>query len=129
MRVLIKRGRSLLIAGVFLVAIAIAIVSRTTSAAEPVVTGELVETFCWARIRVGGPSHAACGIECAKRGIPLAVVDATTQKAYVLLPGRDKTALPPELIAAMGTQVSIHGEIVTRGGAPFVTVDSWTKRH
>jgi hypothetical protein len=59
----------------------------------------------------------------------LAVVDGKTQKAYVLLPGRDKTALPPGLIAAMGTKVSIHGELVTRGGAQFVTVDSWKSRN
>jgi hypothetical protein len=65
---------------------------------------------------------------CAKRGIPLAVFDAKTQNAYVLLPGRDKTSLPPQLIAANGTQVSIHGEMVTRGGAQFVTVGSWNKR-
>jgi hypothetical protein len=128
MRALIPRGRRLLFAGLVAVTIlTVTAATLATSGGEPVVTGELVETYCWARVRVTGPAHAACGIECAKRGIPLAVVDAATRKAYVLLPGRDKTAIPPELVAAMGTKVSIRGEVIARAGAQFVTVSSWEK--
>ena len=100
--------------------------SRTTGSTPPAITGEIVETYCWAKMRVGGAAHAACGIDCAKRGIPVAVVDSQTRTAYVLLPGRDKASVPAELIAMMGRNVTIRGEVVKRGGASFLTVQSWT---
>jgi hypothetical protein len=102
------------------------VTSRTTASAPPTITGEIVETYCWAKMRVGGVQHAACGIDCAKRGIPVAIVDARTRNAYVLLPGQDKRSVPPELIAQMGRSVTIRGEVVARAGAKFLTVQSWT---
>ncbi len=45
----------------------------------------------------------------------------------MLLAGRDKTSLPQELIDAMGHQVTIQGELVVRGGVPFLTVQSWKR--
>ena len=103
------------------------VTSRTTGSTAPAITGEIVETYCWAKMRVGGPQHAACGIDCAKRGIPVAIFDAKTGTAYVLLPGRDKRSVPPELIAAMGKRVTVRGEVIARGGAKFLTVQSWTR--
>lgn len=110
---------------VLVAAAALFVASRTVGSSQPAITGELVETFCYAKIRIGGVAHAACGIECAKRGIPLAIVDAKTKTAYVLLPGRDKSTVPPEIIAQMGHNVTIRGEIVARGGTNFITVQSW----
>lgn len=94
-----------------------------SGAPQDEVTGEIVETFCWAKIRVGGPAHAACGIACAKRGIPVAI--ATSREVFILLPGRDKMSVPPELIAQMGQRVTVRGEIVKRAGANFFAVQSW----
>jgi hypothetical protein len=92
---------------------------------QSTVNGELVETFCWATQVSGGPSHAGCAMECAKRGIPIAIVDQRTRRAFVLLPDRGKAALPPGLFAAMGQQVTIHGEVFMRGGSQFAMVRSW----
>ena len=91
------------------------------------VTGEVVETYCWAVHQVGGTGHAQCGIECAKRGLPVALYDAKTRLGYILLPGRDKTSLPPELVAAMGQRVTIRGETMERGGLRFLIIQSWSK--
>jgi len=104
---------------------AICLLLATSAFAEQTITGEIVETYCWAVVNVGGTPHASCGIECAKRGIPIAIVDAKTRKAYVLLPGRDKATLPPKLIEAMGRRVTIRGEVFSRGGLQFITVQSW----
>jgi hypothetical protein len=92
---------------------------------EPAVSGEVIETYCWAKLGIAGPSHTSCGIECAKRGIPVGVLDRKTRKVFILLPGRDKSSVPPELVAAMGQRVDIQGEIVSAGGANFVSVQSW----
>jgi len=105
----------------------IAVLTTVCGSAEPqaVVSGEVIETFCWAKLGIGGAAHASCGIECAKRGIPVGIYDAQSRTVYVILPGRDKSAVPPELVAAMGKRVSVRGEVVKRGGAAFVSVQSW----
>lgn len=106
--------------------LALIFTTRAVGSHDSAITGEIVETYCWAKMRVGGVAHAACGIDCAKRGIPVAIVDARTRTAYVLLPGRDKRSLPQELIAMMGRKVTIRGEIVSRGGTNLLTVRSWS---
>ena len=99
-----------------------------TFAGVPVtVTGEVVETYCWAVHQVGGTGHTQCGIECAKRGLPVALYDLKSHKAFVLLPSRDKASLPPDLIGAMGQRVNIRGEVVERGGIQFLIVQSWQR--
>lgn len=108
--------RSLLLALLFVTSLA---------ANAATITGEVIETYCFAAVRVGGPAHAKCGIECAKRGIPVGIYDARTRKLYVLLPGRDKASLPPALIERMGQQVTIDGDVVARDGSQFLTVQSW----
>ena len=110
-----------------LIALTLFPAAGTTAAPQTTITGEIVETFCWAAVRVGGPSHAKCGIECAKRGIPVAIYDAKTRKAYVLLPARDKGTIPPALIEAMGHNGAITGEVVTRAGSSFLMVKSWKR--
>ncbi len=109
------------------IAVMVLPLTRATAAPPASVTGEIVETFCWASVRVGGPSHAKCGIECAKRGIPVAIYDPKARKAYVLLPARDKGTLPPALINAMGHNVRIRGEFVTRAGSTFLMVKEWER--
>jgi hypothetical protein len=100
-------------------------VLRSRTSHRSAVRGELVETFCWGTQQIGGAEHAKCGIDCAKRGIPLAVYDAEARQAFVLLPGRDKASLPPELVAAMGRKIAVHGDVIRRGDSSFVTVQSW----
>jgi hypothetical protein len=107
------------------------VVTLTTSrsfAATPVtVTGEVVETYCWAVHQVGGAGHAQCGIECARRGLPVALYDQKSHKAFILLPARDKSSLPADLVAAMGQRISVRGEIQERGGIQFLIVGSWQR--
>ena len=101
--------------------------TRAFAGTPTTVTGEVVETYCWAVHQVGGTGHAQCGIDCAKRGLPVALYDQKSHKAFVLLPARDKTSLPPDLIAAMGQRVNIRGEVLERGGIQFLIVQSWQR--
>jgi hypothetical protein len=106
----------------------ISFASTTAFAAPPAtVTGEIVETYCWAVHIVGGTGHAQCGIECAKRGLPVALYDPKSHGAYILLPARDKMSLPADLVAAMGQRVKIDGEVIARGGIQFLIVQSWQR--
>lgn len=106
---------------------AIVLLATVCESSEPytAVSGEVVEMNCWTRQGLGGIGHATCGIECAKHGIPVGVYDAQSRTVFVLLPGRDKSALPPDLIAAMGRSVTIRGEVLRRAGSTFLAVQSW----
>jgi hypothetical protein len=101
--------------------------TRTFAGIPTTVTGEIVETYCWVVHQVGGTGHAQCGIDCAKRGLPVALYDQKSHKAFVLLPARDKSSLPPDLVAAMGHRVNIRGEVLERGGIQFLIVQSWQR--
>ena len=118
------KGRSLFFA--LMIVMTIPWTTGHSAESQTAVTGELVETYCWASLRIGGPAHAACAIECAKRGIPVALHDRKQRQTYVLLPGRDKASLPPQLIAAMGRNVTVQGTVIVRDRNQFLTVQSWT---
>ncbi|MGZ5493601.1 MAG: DUF1972 domain-containing protein, partial [Thermoanaerobaculia bacterium] len=72
MSTMIIGGRRLPFAIIAIACLAL-LINRAFATPGTKVTGELVETYCWAKLQVGGPTHARCGIECAKRGIPVAV--------------------------------------------------------
>jgi len=116
--------RSLSFAVVALLAL---LTTRAFAATTVNISGEVVETYCWAVHQVGGTGHAQCGIECAKRGLPVALYDSKARVAYILLPARDKASLPQDLVAAMGQRVTMRGEVVTRGGVQFLIVQSWQR--
>jgi hypothetical protein len=101
--------------------------ARLSAEAPSTITGEVVETYCWAMHHVGGEGHAQCGIECAKRGLPVAFYDPKSHNAYILLPARDKSSLPADLVAAMGQRVTIRGDVVVQGGIRFLIVQSWQR--
>jgi hypothetical protein len=73
-----------------LVASILALVAAASMfAAEPAVTvkGELVDTLCYASMGNKGEGHAKCAIACAKKGIPVGLVEeGKAGKMYVLLP-------------------------------------------
>jgi len=45
-------------------------------------------------------------------------------KVFVLLPNKDKTGLPKEVIDKTGRTASITGKVYTVGGSNFLTVES-----
>jgi hypothetical protein len=71
-----------------------------------------------------GESHPSCGLACAAKGIPVALLENDTNKVYVLLPNTDKTPLPKQVIDMMGRQTTVTGKLVNIGGSQFLTVES-----
>lgn len=88
------------------------------------VTGEVIDTFCYATMGAKGPSHKQCAMDCAKKGIPVGLLEKGTDKVYVLLPTKDKTPLADGVINKMGETVTITGEKHSSGGETFLTVES-----
>jgi len=88
------------------------------------VTGEVVDTFCYSAMGARGASHRQCGLDCAKKGIPVGLVEKGTDKLYVLLPNKDEQPIPAEAIDKMGQTATITGHAYTKGGSNFLTVES-----
>ena len=101
------------------------IILSTAAAADPVtITGEVVDTYCYGLMGAKGESHRACGISCAKAGIPMGLLQDGTDKLYVLLPNKDNSPLPPAVMDKMGRKATITGKIYSTGGSQFLTVES-----
>ncbi len=88
------------------------------------VTGEVVDTYCYSAAGAKGEGHRTCGLACAKKGAPLALLENGTDKLYVLLPPKDKTPVPEASVDKMGRQATITGMAYTVGGSQFLTVES-----
>jgi hypothetical protein len=88
------------------------------------ITGEVIDTYCFATMGAKGASHKECGIECARKGIPVGLLENGTNKVYVLLPDRDKGTLPDAVIQKMGSTATVTGHVHSAGGSTFLTVES-----
>jgi hypothetical protein len=91
---------------------------------EKSVTGEVVDTYCYASMGAKGASHRECGMTCAKKGIPVGLLEKGTNKLYVLLPSKDKGKIPDNVIEKMGETATITGHVYTTGGESFLTISS-----
>ncbi len=88
------------------------------------VKGEIIDTYCYTLMGAKGESHRQCAIDCVKAGIPAGLLEDGTNKVYVLLPNKDKTGLPKEVVDKMAQKVTITGKVVAKGGSQFLTVES-----
>jgi hypothetical protein len=97
-----------------------------TVAADQVATvrGEIADTFCYAARGIRGPSHTACALRCARKGIPLALVEDGTRRVYILLPPKDESGLPESVISAAGTVRTVTGRVFVNAGTRFLIVDT-----
>jgi len=110
-----------------LVALVLLVAVASLMAADKTVTvkGELVDTLCYASMGAKGEGHMKCAIACAKKGIPVGLVEeGKTSKMYVLLPPKDAEPLPAAVTDHMGKVVSVTGHAYESGGNSFLTVDS-----
>jgi hypothetical protein len=89
------------------------------------VKGEVVDTYCFSLAGAKGEGHRSCGLDCAAKGIPVAILENDTNKVYVLLPKKEKSQVPKEVIDRMGRQVTITGKVAKVGGSQFLTVESF----
>ena len=88
------------------------------------VTGEIIDTYCYALMGAKGESHRQCAIDCVKAGIPAGILEDGTKKVYVLLPNTDMSPLPKEVLEKMARKVTITGKVYAVGGTQFLTIES-----
>ena len=88
------------------------------------VTGEVIDTYCFALMGAKGESHRQCAIDCVKKGIPAGLLEDGINKVYILLPDKDKSPLPKAVIDKLGRKATITGKVYTSDGNKFLTVES-----
>lgn len=102
--------------------LALVIVLFAASAHAATITGEVIDTFCYAHARVAGAPHAACALRCLRAGVPAGLLESATRRVYVLLPSNDASGVPPALLAQAGHRVTIDGDVVATNGTTFLLV-------
>lgn len=98
--------------------------SGLAAAAEKSVTGTLEDSFCYVTLGAHGASHKQCATGCAKKGIPVALVEKGTDKMYILLPPKNAESLPDSVTSKMEDEVTVSGDEYSKGGIEYLTVKS-----
>ncbi len=88
------------------------------------VTGEIIDTYCYALMGAKGASHRQCAIDCVQKGIPAGLLEDGTDKVYILLPNKDKSPLPKGVIDKMAQKATVTGKVYVTGGSQFLTIES-----
>jgi hypothetical protein len=89
------------------------------------VTGEVIDTYCYSTEGAKGMGHKACAIACAKKGIPVGLLEKGTDKVYVLLPNKNDTPIPAGVIDKCGEEITVTGQKYLTGGNTFLTIESF----
>ena len=90
------------------------------------IVGEVVDPACWVVNGAKGDTHKECTIACAKAGQVLGILEAKTNKLYLLAtetPGQDPNK---GVIDFAGQKVTVTGKFYTRGGVTAVKISSIT---
>ena len=105
--------------------IALLLLIAVTLAADQSVTvrGEIVDSYCYAGRGIHGAPHTGCALRCARKGMPLVLIEDGSRRVYQLMPPRDETAMPENVIAAAGTVRTITGRVFVNSGVRYLTVD------
>ena len=91
--------------------------------AKKSVTGTLEDSYCYGLMGAKGPSHKKCAIVCAKAGIPVALVEKGTGKVWMVLPAKNASPYPDDVISKMEDEVTITGKTADKGGVHFITAE------
>jgi hypothetical protein len=92
------------------------------SATDKSVTGTLEDSFCYVTMGAHGANHQKCAQACAKKGIPISLVEKGTGTMYVLLPPKNDEPIPDSITSRMEDEVTVTGDEYDKGGVHYLTV-------
>lgn len=107
----------------FLVGLAVAsmMLAYDDAKLKPItLTGTVVDTGCYLIHDGIGADHEECARECARKGIPLAILDGTG-KLYLPL-GVDHESPNSQLMPFVEKKVKVTGTLVERGGLSGIAI-------
>jgi hypothetical protein len=98
---------------------------------EVIVRGEIVDIQCYVSGAMGkgtGEDHLQCATDCAKGGIPLALLEDKTGIVYIL--GQTKTAMKGAndmLMDFIAAKVQVSGRLHEKGGVKLLLIAKISK--
>ena len=116
-----KRSTALTI----LLAMAAAVVVYSFAAEKEVsVTGEVIDSACYIKMGAKGAGHAECATNCAKAGIPLAILEDKTDKVWMVASDKDAESGNVKLDQYIAKKVTAKGKTFERGGQRILAITS-----
>ena len=95
---------------------------KTAMAATETITGEVIDSFCYATKDSQGKEHAQCASSCIKAGVPVAIL---TVDGKMYFPLREDHKPANNLFEKLGgTRVKTTGVIYEKNGVKFIVVSS-----
>jgi len=87
--------------------------------------GEVICISCYVDHESKGPEHAACAASCAKRGVPMGILEDKTGNVFLVVKGH--TGANADLQPFAGKKVALTGRWFERGGAKIFNLDTVTE--
>ncbi len=84
------------------------------------VTGTVVDTGCYVTHEGKGADHAACALACAKKGVPLAILDGDG-KLYLSI-AADHSNPNAKLLDFVEKKVKVSGTLYEKGGMEGISI-------
>ena len=97
----------------------------TTPKTEAKLVGEVICISCYTDHESKGAEHAACAASCAKRGVPMGVLEEKTGNVFLVVKGHSGANADLEPFA--GKKVALTGRWFERGGAKIFNLDTVTE--
>ena len=117
-----RMGKNEALFAVILVASLATAGSWITMAKDPdKVTGEVIDSACYIKAGARGADHARCAADCAKAGIPLAILTDDGKVVWVAST-RDMETANALLLPYVAKKVTLEGQWFERGGTKLFAV-------
>lgn len=105
--------------------IALVLIASPVMAAVETITGEVMDSFCYATRDAKGKEHGQCASSCIKAGIPVAVL---TDDGVMYWPLRqDHKPANPLFEKFGGEKVKVTGTVYEKNNTKFIVVSSVEK--
>jgi hypothetical protein len=91
---------------------------------EKSVTGNLEDAYCYTTMGAHGPGHKQCAMKCASAGIPVILIEKGTDKSYIVLPPKNDSPLPQDVIKHMEDEVTVTGKEYNKNGIDYILAES-----
>ena len=84
--------------------------------------GLVVDTACYIGHDSKGPDHAECARECAEGGIPLAILDTSTNTLYLPV-GMNHKNPNDQLMPYVEKRVRVTGDVIEKSGMKGIVIE------
>ena len=87
------------------------------------VSGRIVGVACYLEHGSMGEKHLACATACARKGIPLAVLESKTDTLYLPLASEHHKSANGELMPFVENAVTVTGTLVEKSGVKAIRIE------